>query len=157
MNLIKKEDEENFKNYLNNNITEIETDYYYKYIELLYILIEDNLKEQFLNKINVNILYDILNKKGFKTCKDFLYEIFITQKSEKIFDEQRMNKYNKLFDKLPDFIKNQGDMKNDKFIKFTYFLMQEIYNYWNKLKESLNLKNKTQSYIEHLKYKFLDL
>lgn len=157
LNLIKKEDEDNFKNYCNNNIKEIEKDYYYKYIELLYILIEDNINEKILNKINVNILYDILNKKGFKTCKDFLYEIFITQKSEKIFDEQRMNKYNKLFDKLPDFIKNQGDMKNDKFIKFTYFLMHEIYNYWNKLKESLNLKNKTQSYIEHLKYKFLDL
>ena len=158
LNLIKKEDEDNFKNYLqNNNIKEKQKNYYYKYIELLYILVEDIINEKIFEKIDVNMLYNILNKKGFKNCKDFLYEIFISQKSGKIFDEKKMNKYKELFEQLPDFIKNQDDINKDKFIKFSYFLMHEIYNYWNKLKEFLNLKNQTQCYIEHLKLKISDL
>ena len=156
LNIIKKEDENNFKNYLinNNNIEEKEKKYYNKYVEILYILLEDNFIENNIDKIDINFLYNKLNKNGFQSCKDFLYDIFILQHSEKkIYNENKMDKFSELFDKLPDLIKYKGDIKNNRFVSFSYFLLKEIYIYWNKLKEFLNLKKQTQKYIECLKLK----
>ena len=64
-----------------------------------------------------------------------------------------MDKFCEEFGKLPDFIKHQENIKKNRFISFSFFLMNEIYIYWNKLKEFLNLKNQTQYYIEYLKQK----
>ena len=154
LNIIKKEDEDNFKNFLlNNNIDEKEKEYYYKYVEILYILLEDNINEKNFGKIDINMLYNKLKIKKFNNCKDFLYEIFILQKSEKTYNEQKMDKFCEEFGKLPDFIKHQENIKKNRFISFSFFLMNEIYIYWNKLKEFLNLKNQTQYYIEYLKQK----
>ena len=51
VNIIKKEDEDNFKNLLiSNKIDEKETDYYYKYIEILNILLDDNINKKILKK-----------------------------------------------------------------------------------------------------------
>ena len=154
LNIIKKEDEENFKNFLTiNNIEEKEKNYYYIYIQILYILLEDNFSEINFENIDINILYNKLSEKGFNSCKDFLYEIFILQHSTKNYNQQKMDKFSELFDKLPDFIKHQGDIKNNRFISFSYFLLHEIYIYWNKLKEFLNLKNQTQKDIDCLNQK----
>ena len=155
LNIIKKEDENNFKNFLtNNNIEEKEKNYYNKFIEILYILLEDDSNEKTLEKININSFYNILIKNGFHSCKDFLYDIFILQHSEKkIYNENKMNKFSELFGKLPDLIKYKGDIKNIRFISFSYFLLNEIYIFWNKLRDFLNLKKQTQTYIECLKKK----
>ena len=64
-----------------------------------------------------------------------------------------MNKFSEIFCELPDFIKNQGEIKNNRFISFSYFLLNEMYIYWNKLKEIISLKDKAQNYIECLKNK----
>ena len=155
LNLIKKEDENNFKNFLiNNNIKEKEKNYYNIYIEILYAILEDDFNVNNIEKIDINSLYNKLNKNGFQSCKDFLYDIFILQHSEKkIYNEIKMDKFSELFGKLPDLIKYKGDIKNNRFISFSYFLLNEIYIYWNKLKEFLNLKRQTQNYIERLKNK----
>ena len=66
----------------------------------------------------------------------FLYEIFISQKNgRQIYNESRINKFNELFEKLPDLVKYQGEIKNCKFISFSYFLIHELYIYWDKIKE----------------------
>ena len=154
LNIIKKEDEDNFKNFLkNNDIVEKEKDYYYKYIEILYILLDDNTNENNSEKININVLYNKLKEKKYNSCKDFLYEIFILQQSDKNYNEQKMDKFSKEFGKLPDFIKHNENIKNNRFICFSYFLLNEIYIYWNKIKQFLSLKNKTQYYIDCLKKK----
>lgn len=155
LNIIKKEDENNFKNFLVNSgdLEEKEKNYYFKYIELLYILLKNSLNENNIETIDINTLYNELNKKGFKSCKDFLYEIFISQKTLNAYDSQKMDKFSEIFDELPDFIKHQGEIKNNRFISFSYFLLHEIYIYWNKLKEFLNLKGKAQFDIECLKKK----
>ena len=156
LNLYKKSDEDEFKNFFinnNNNIEEKDKKYYYIYIKLLFILLEDNFNEKNLENININELYQKLTEKGYENFKDFFYDVFITQKSKKIYDETKMNIFNKIFAELPDCTKNQDIIKNNRFISFSYFLIHEIYNYWNKLKEISNLKEKTQSYIQSLKEK----
>ena len=64
-----------------------------------------------------------------------------------------MDKFCQEFGKLPDFIKHNETIKNNRFISFSYFLLNEIYIFWNKLKEFLNLKNQTKYYLECLKRK----
>ena len=155
LNIIKKEDENNFKNFLlnNNSLEEKEKNVYLKYIELLYILIQNNINDKNFGKLDINTLYNELNKKGFKSCKDFLYDNFISQKTLNAYEAPKMNKFSEIFCELPDFIKNQGEIKNNRFISFSYFLLNEMYIYWNKLKEIISLKDKAQNYIECLKNK----
>ena len=155
LNIIKKEDENNFKNFLvnNNSLEEKEKNIYLKYIELLYILIQNNINDKNFGKLDINTLYNELNKKGFKSCKDFLYDNFISQKTLNAYEAPKMNKFSEIFCELPDFIKNQGEIKNNRFISFSYFLLNEMYIYWNKLKEIISLKDKAQNYIECLKNK----
>ena len=154
LNIIKKEDEDNFKNlFISNKIDEKEKDYYYKYIEILYILLDDNINKKNSEKIDINYLYNKLKEKEYNSCKDFLYEIFVLQQSEKNYSQQKMDKFCQEFGKLPDFIKHNETIKNNRFISFSYFLLNEIYIFWNKLKEFLNLKNQTKYYIECLKRK----
>jgi hypothetical protein len=154
LNIIKKEDEDNFKNMLiSNKIDEKEKDYYYKYIEILYILLDDNINKKNSEKIDINYFYNKLKEKEYNSCKDFLYEIFVLQQSEKNYSQQKMDKFCQEFGKLPDFIKHNETIKNNRFISFSYFLLNEIYIFWNKLKEFLNLKNQTKYYIECLKRK----
>ena len=155
LNIIKKEDENNFKNFLvnNNSLEEKEKNIYLKYIELLHILIQNNINDKNFGKLDINTLYNELNKKGFKSCKDFLYDNFISQKTLNAYEAPKMNKFSEIFCELPDFIKNQGEIKNNRFISFSYFLLNEMYIYWNKLKEIISLKDKAQNYIECLKNK----
>ena len=155
LNIIKKEDENNFKNFLvnNNSLEEKEKNIYLKYIELLFILIQNNINDKNFGKLDINTLYNELNKKGFKSCKDFLYDNFISQKTLNAYEAPKMNKFSEIFCELPDFIKNQGEIKNNRFISFSYFLLNEMYIYWNKLKEIISLKDKAQNYIECLKNK----
>jgi hypothetical protein len=56
---------------------------------------------------------------------------------------------------MPDLIKYQGEIKNCRFISFSYFLLHEIYNYWIKFKNVEDVKIKAQSYIQSLKNKIL--
>jgi hypothetical protein len=156
LNFNKKTDEDEFKNYLINNkdnIEEQDKKYYNIYIKLLFVLLEDNINEKNLENININNLYAKLIEKGYKNFKDFFYDVFISQKTKKIYDEAKMDIFNKIFEELPDCIKNPDIIRNNRFISFSYFLLHEIYNYWNELKEMRNLKEKTQKYLQCIKKK----
>ena len=156
INLIIRDDKEDFINFIKNNenMKEKDKEYYNIYIGLLFIL----LGEKDIEKNDINILYDKLSKKGYIYFKDYFYEIFIAQKPGKeLFEKIKMNKFIELFEKLPDLIKYQGDIKNCRFICLSYFLINEIYLYWIKVEEFINLKNKTHSYILCLKEKISNI
>ena len=147
-----RDDKDDFINFIinNENMEEKEKEYYNIYIGILFILLGEKDKK----KNDRNILYNELSVKGYENFKDYFYEIFIVRKQGKeFFDEINMCKFNEMFEKLPDLIKYQGDIKTCRFICFSYFLILEIYQYWNKLKESINIKNETNSYIHYLKDK----
>lgn len=159
LNLITKEEEDEFKNdsSLNYITNENEKNYYYIYIQLLFILLGEYYSEN-KNENNANILYDILHKKGFVNFKDYLYKLFILQKfKNEFFNENLIDKYIEIFKKLPDLIKYEGEIKNNKFICFSYFILFEANNYWIKFKEYIQLKNKTQHYLDCLKIKITHL
>ena len=159
INLIMENDEDDFINFIKNNehIEQKEKNYYDIYVGLLFVLLRENYDENNKEENNITSLCDKLDKKGFENFKDYLYEIFISQKNgRQIYNESRINKFNELFEKLPDLIKYQGEIKNCKFISFSYFLIHELYIYWNKIKEFHDVKNKTQTYIKYLKSKIVN-
>jgi hypothetical protein len=159
INLIMENDEDDFINFIKNkeHIEQKEKNYYDIYVGLLFVLLRENYDENNKEENNITSLCDKLDKKGFENFKDYLYEIFISQKNgRQIYNESRINKFNELFEKLPDMIKYQGEIKNCKFISFSYFLIHELYIYWNKIKEFHDVKNKTQTYIKYLKSKIVN-
>ena len=155
LNIIKKVDEDYFKNFLQfyNNIEEKEKKYYKTYICLLYLLLGENINEVNFENIDSNSLFDKLNKKGYEHFKDYLYINFVKQNSKILNEQNRMNIFSDLYRTLPDLIRYSGNIKGNKFVCFSYFLIKEIYDYWNNFKNLVELKNKTQSYIEYLKAK----
>lgn len=159
INLIMENDEDDFINFIKNNgqIEEKEKNFYDIYVGLLFILLRENYDENNKEENNITSLYDKLDKKGYENFKDYLYEIFISQKNgRQIYNESRINKFNELFVKLPDLVKYQGEIKNCKFISFSYFLIHELYIYWDKIKELHDIKNKAQNYIKYLKSKIVN-
>ena len=152
LNLIMKEDEDEFKNLFSKNYIddEIEKYYYDIYIELLFILLGEDYNKNF----GVKELYDKLHQKGFVNFKDYLYQLFILQKFKKeLFNENKIDKFLDLFEKLPNLIKYEGDIKTNRFICFSSFILTEANSYWRKFKEYIQLKNKTHHYIEGLRKK----
>ena len=159
INLIMEDDEDNFINFIKNNehIEQKEKNYYDIYVGLLFVLLRENYDEKNKEENNITSLYDKLDKKGYDNFKDYLYEIFISQKNgRQIYNESRIKKFNELFEKLPDLVKYQGEIKNCKFISFSYFLIHELYIYWDKIKEFHEVKNKAQTYIKYLKSKIVN-
>ena len=154
LNLIMKDDEDDFKNFVSNIIDENEKNYYYIYIRLLYSLLCGEFKENDFENLDINALYDKLNKKGFNSFKDYLYQIFILQKHKKeFFNEKIIDKFNELFEEIPNLIKYEGEIKNSKFISFSYFILYEANYYWKNYKDYTLLIYKIQKSIEFLKKK----
>ena len=155
LNIIKKEDEDLFKDLINNyqNLEENEQKYYKTYLCLLYILLGEDLKQIKYENINSNLLFDKLNKKGYENFKDYLYINFIKQKTKILNDDKLMDKFDELYITLPDLIKQPGIIKNNKFIHFSYFLIKEIYEYRKNLKRIKGIKNRTKDYLDILKKK----
>ena len=155
LNIIKKEDEDLFKEFTNiyPNLEENEKQYYHTYICLLYILLEEDINGIDLKNINSNLLFDKLSKKGYEHFKDYLYLNFIKRQSNILNNDNIMNKFEELYGGLPDLIKHSGIIKNNKLVRFSYFLIKEIYDYRNNLKQLIDIKNKTKDYIDVLKTK----
>ena len=154
LNLIMKDDEDDFKYFDSNIIDENEKYYYYIYINLLYSLLGGEFKENNFENIDVNAVYDKLSKKGFNSFKDYLYQIFILHKYKKeFFNEKIIDKFNELFEEIPNLIKYEGEIKNNKFICFSYFILYEVNCYWKKYKEYTQLIFKIKNSIELLKKK----
>ena len=147
-----KDDEDEFKNLISKNYIEDKNEKYYYdiYVKLLFIL----LGEEFNENCDVNKLYDKLHQKGFINFKDYLYQLFILQKfKNELLNENKIDKFIELFEKLPDLIKYEGEIKTNRFVCFSCIILSEANIYWKKLKEYIQLITKTYHYIDCLKKK----
>lgn len=161
LNLILKDDEDEFKNSIkndNDSFDDNDKEYYMTYVQLLIILFNDEFHYKNEENIDINNIYEKLEEKGFLSFKDYLYELFIVKQFKKeSFNEKRIDKYIELFDELPDLIKYEGDIKNNRFISFSYFILFELNNYLKKIKEIIQLKNKMLHYIDGLRKKIINI
>ena len=153
LNLIMKEDEDEFKNIITNKIIKDENEkyYYFIYIQLLLLLLGENVNEDDIEENGINILYKNLAKKDYIYLKDYLHKLFIAKELRiEVFKGEIIDKFNEVFEELPDIIKYDGPIKNIRFISFSYFILSEAYNYFKNLKQYFQIKNEIQGYIDGL-------
>ncbi len=167
LNFITSENENEFSD-IYNSLTYTESDinfiYYKTYIKILYYVMNENFEET--KKENENLttnendkkllinLYKILNKKNYKTIKDYLYFLFISSDNKK-----RDNCFMKNIDIINELINNEEPKLLDfyesakmcKFIRFSIYLIKEIIDFGNLVKNTTKLKIETESFIELLK------
>ena len=167
LNFITKENEEEFNDIYNNllhnnNKNEYFYIYYKSYIKIIYYIINENFEEVNSDgviseisesKLLIN-LYTILNKKGYKNIKDYLYFLFISNKNnEKVnYFMQNIDKINNIINKnAPKLLDFYESFKMCKFIQFSYFLIKEIIEYGNNIKNIIKLEIETKDFVEQLK------
>jgi len=136
-----------------------EKKYYLTYIKILYYLlneeIENNEKESnSLDKDNIlflrNNLYLKLSNKGYKSIRDYLYNVYIKKKDE-IKEIPKIVEINYLLSQCKNKNKNLFEIKTlkiCKFISFTIYLIKEIIKFGNNIKSTLELKRKAKNVID---------
>ena len=167
LNFITKESEVEFNDIYNNLLhNNNKNDYFYiyykSYIKIIYYIINENFEEVNSegviseiseSKLLIN-LYTILNKKGYKNIKDYLYFLYISNKNN-----EKVNYFMGNIDKINNIINNNApklldfyeSFKMCKFIQFSYFLIKEIIEYGNNIKNIIKLEIETKDFVEELK------
>ena len=128
--------------------------YYKNYIKILYYIINENIEDNIKDEKLLSNLYSILNKKGYINIKDYLYFLFISSKNTK-----KENYFMKNIDNIDELINNEvpkllcfnESSKMCKFIGFSLYLIKEIIDFGNIIKNTIKLKFETISFIEKLK------
>ena len=99
---------------------------------------------------NLNVkLYTLVNKKGYKTIKDYLYYLYFKKKDNSIV--YNIDKVNAFLEEAQ--IDKNFNIKFCRFALFTSFLIKEIINYANDIKNIMELKIKTKEFIDVIKNK----
>ena len=128
--------------------------YYKNYIKILYYIINENFEDEIKDEKLLSNLYKILNKKGYRNIKDYLYFLFISSKNkqkENCFMKNIDNIQLLINNEVPKFLCFQESTKICKFIGFSLYLIKEIIDFGNIIKNTINLKIETTSFIEELK------
>ena len=152
-NFILTKDEEDFKRFIIFMETDEEEKEYYVYMKLIYLLFDENYENVELEKLDEHF-YEILNNKGFKNIKDYLYHIYI-KKNENINIVHNINKINELLKEAPNLFGNHFNNKICRFVLFTSFLISEIIKYGNDVKNAIELKIRTKGFIDIIENKLL--
>ena len=152
-NFILTKDEEEFKRFIIFMETDEEEKEYNIYIKLIYLLFDENYDGVEEDKLDEHF-YEIINKKGFKNIKDYLYHIYI-KKNENINIIHNIDKINELLKEAPNLIGDHFNNKICRFVLFTSFLISEIVEYGNDIKNTIELKIKTKAFIDIIKNKLL--
>ena len=92
-------------------------------------------------------LYSKINKKGFKSLRDYLYNVFITKK-DYIKEIPKIVKINYLVSQVNNMFEIHNSLKICKFISFTLYLVREIVKFGNNIKSSVELKIKAKNLID---------
>lgn len=143
-NFILSKDEEEFKKFSWLAENEKEKNEYYSYIKIMYLLFNEKYENIELKNLNEK-LYNLINKKGFKTIKEYLYHIYFQKKVKNniIFN---IDKINAIFEESK--IDKNFNIKFCRFALFTSFLVREIVKYGNEIKNMIELKIKTKELID---------
>jgi hypothetical protein len=145
-NFILTKDEDEYKTYILFITNKEEKKEYYNYTKIIYLLFDEDYENVDETDLNEN-LYDLIEKKGFESIKDYLYYIFI-RKKENIDVICKMDKINGLLAQSPELVQKQFDVKFCRFVLFTSFLINEIIHYGNDVKNAIELKVKTREYLD---------
>ena len=143
-NFILSKDEDEFKNFVWFAENEKEKEEYYCYLKLFYFLFNESY-ENIEQKHLVEKLYVALSNKGYKTIKEYLYDIYFKKK------DNNNIVYN--IDKINNLLNEAGmdqkfNIKFCRFALFTSFLVKEIIKYGNDVKNMVELKIKTKEFID---------
>ena len=143
-NFILSKDEEEFKKFVWLAENEKEKNEYYNYVKIMYLLFNEKYENIEMKNLTEK-LYNLINKKGFKTIKEYLYHIYFQKKTKNniIFN---IDKINEILEES-DIDKN-FNIKFCRFALFTSFLVREIVKYGNETKNMLELKIKTKEFID---------
>ena len=148
LNFITSLDEQEFKDFdiLETNKETVRI--YYIYLKILYILINISYDKDLEGKKLKNYLFEKIKKKGFKNLKDYLYHIYIAKKEGINIVNKIEIINNDIIKKYPEVLSFQETFKICRFTAFTIYLIKEIINYANNIKDTIELKLKAQNLLE---------
>ena len=148
LNFISKLDEKEFKEFdyleTDKNLVNI----YYYYIKLFCILLNINYSNDLDNGKIKNNLYEKIKEKGFNNLKDYLYFIYIGKNENNNILPKIDIINNEIISKIPDLLNIQQSIKLCRFTAFSNYLLKEIINYGNYLKDLFELKYRAQYFLE---------
>ena len=147
LNFITSLDEQEFKDFdileTNKDIINI----YYAYIKVLHILFNLNNHNLEGKKLKNN-LFEKIKEKGFKHLRDYLYFIYIAKKEDINIVSKVESINNEIICKYPDLLKIHETIKICRFTAFANYLIKEIINYGNNIKDTFELKYQAHYLLE---------
>ena len=146
LNFITSLDEEEFQNFDLCSDNKNEMRLYYNFIKILSLLLDEPFDKNNDDKKIKNELLLKINKKGFQSLKDYLYFIFIANK-KKIIAFKNIELINEITRNEPDIINNNFFFRTCKFIAFSIFLIREVINYINNIRDTIELKIRTNQFL----------
>ena len=146
-NFILTKDEDEFKSFLWLAENEKEKSEYYIYLKIIYLVFNENYENIELKHLSEK-LYGLVNKKGYKTLKEYLYYLYFKKKDNNMDNNIIYN-----IDKINDLLgekqfDNNFNVKFCRFALFTSFLIKEVIKYGNEIKNMMQLKVKTKELID---------
>ena len=156
LNFITSMDEQEFKSYdiLENNKDELDT--YYNYIKLLLILFNENYEDK-ISGSNLKLkLFETIKSKGFDYIRDCLYHIYIDKKEENTVVSKIDMINNDIIKSTPNILNFHKSLKICRFVAFSNYLIKEIINYANNIKDMIELKYRAKNLLD-IVYDKIDL
>ena len=152
LNFITSTDEQEFKNF---DIIETNKDLlnsYYVYIKLLYVLFNISYDDDIEGKQLKNNLYEKIKEKGFSQIKDYLYYIYIAKKEN---TTTIVTKIDFIKDEIikadPNILNFQESFKICRFTSFSIYLIKEIIDFANTMKDIVELKFRAEYFLDIVK------
>ena len=153
LNFITSLDEQEFKDFDILESNKELVNYYYFYIKLLYILFDMNYNENLDEKQLKSNLFEKVKEKGFKHIRDYLYHLFIAKKGEINIMSKIDIINNEIINIVPNLLNLQDSFKICRFYAFANYLIREIVNYGNNMKNIIELKFRAQNFLDIVLYK----
>ena len=148
LNFITTLDEQEFEDFDLYTNDENEIKLYYNFIKILYLLLlEEPFDKNNDNKKIKNELFLKIKKKRFQSLKDYLYFIYISNK-KKIIALKNVEFINEIIKNEPDIINNNVFFRMCRFMAFSIFLIREIINYIISIRDTIELKIRTNQFLE---------
>ena len=147
LNFITSIDEIEFKTFDILETNEEDINLFYNYIKLLYLLFGMNFNNNLQGKKLKNAIYDKIEDNGFKYLKDYIYYIYIEKKEENNI-VTKIEDINELIKKSPNLLDFHESLKICRFIAFTSYLIKEIINYSNSMKDIYELKIRAKNFYD---------
>lgn len=153
LNFITSLQEMEFKEFPILMASDEEKKYYVNYIKILYYLFNEEFEDSedepdMLDKNNIislrRNLYSKINIKGYKSIRDYLYNLYIKKKG-KIKEIPKIVEINDLVSQVENMFETHTSLKICKFISFTTYLIREIINFGNSINSSAELLIKAKN------------